>query len=179
MIIQIIGGIVRTILAAVFGGMAAKGLMTDDEMQQIIGAVLTLIVLGWSVWQKSRRATAPGAEFNPRAEVRKPKSYKFPKTGGYAEPGMFLLLLACTTWACLSALGQVAGLSNPALTSRALQESRSALVTPESAREWLAAREVEDPRPFLMRLLLSIQPTGKMSLVGEVSELGIKGGAEF
>jgi hypothetical protein len=140
--------------------------VTQDEAGELITLAVALVSAAVAIFGRVRarkeiKITVPGGTFNPHAEVRKPKRYKFPKTGGYAvEPGMFLLLLACTTWACVSAFGQV-------------------VITPEKAREWLAPVAVEDARPFFVRLFFSIRPTGKMSLAGQVSEPGIKGGTDF
>ncbi len=73
MILQIIGGIVRTILAAYGGTLVESGLITSDQLSQGIGAVVVLIAIFWSGWQKRRAATTPGGAYNPNAEVRKAK----------------------------------------------------------------------------------------------------------
>jgi hypothetical protein len=73
MILQIVGGIVRTVLAAYGGKLVESGLITSDQLSQGIGAVVVLLTLLWSVWQKRRAATTPGGAFNPNAEVRKAK----------------------------------------------------------------------------------------------------------
>ncbi len=71
MIAQIIGGIVRAVMAAYGGRLVEQGMLTDQQLTQGIGAVLVLITIGWSVWQKSRARTVPGGEFNPEAPVKK------------------------------------------------------------------------------------------------------------
>jgi hypothetical protein len=71
MILQILGGIVRTVLSAYGGNLVAEGWLTQEQLTSGTGAVLVLLAIAWSVWQKSRTRTTPGGEFNPRAEVRK------------------------------------------------------------------------------------------------------------
>jgi uncharacterized membrane protein YdjX (TVP38/TMEM64 family) len=73
MIIQIVGGIVRTVLAAYGGKLVESGLITADQLSQGIGAIIVVLTLLWSIWQKRRAATTPGGAFNPNAEVRKAK----------------------------------------------------------------------------------------------------------
>lgn len=73
MILQIIGGIVRAVLAAYGGKLVESGLITADQLSQGIGAVIVLLTILWSVWQKRRAATTPGGPYNPHAEVRKAK----------------------------------------------------------------------------------------------------------
>lgn len=45
-------GIVRHIITAAGGIVVTLGIMGDDAVSQISGAVLTLAAMGWSVWEK-------------------------------------------------------------------------------------------------------------------------------
>lgn len=73
MIEKIIPGIIRHILTVVGGSFVTEGWLTDNELNSLIGAILTLIGVGWSIWQKSKTRTVPGGEFNPNAKVEKAK----------------------------------------------------------------------------------------------------------
>lgn len=55
-----IGGILRTILAAGGGYLVSKGYLDNATMLSIVGAVVTLLTAGWSVWAK-RGSSAPAA----------------------------------------------------------------------------------------------------------------------
>jgi hypothetical protein len=44
----IVGVVIRHFLAAV----GAAGVVSDDEVKQIVGAVVALLMVGWSLWQK-------------------------------------------------------------------------------------------------------------------------------
>lgn len=55
-----IGGILRTILAAGGGYLVSKGYLDNATMMSIVGAVVTLLTAGWSVWAK-RGSSAPAA----------------------------------------------------------------------------------------------------------------------
>ena len=46
--IRIVAGVIRHILTAVGGA----GLLSDDELYQIISAIVLLVGLGWSMYQK-------------------------------------------------------------------------------------------------------------------------------
>lgn len=50
--------LVRHILTFVGGAAVARGYMDDASMQQIVGAVVTLISLGWSLLDKRAAATS-------------------------------------------------------------------------------------------------------------------------
>lgn len=54
MILQIIGSIVRTILAAYGGKLVESGLISSDQLTQAIGAIIFFLTLAWSMWQKYR-----------------------------------------------------------------------------------------------------------------------------
>lgn len=55
-----IGGIIRTILAAGGGYLVSKGYLDNATMLSIVGAIVTLLTAGWSVWAK-RGTPAPTA----------------------------------------------------------------------------------------------------------------------
>lgn len=50
-------GIIRHILTAAAGGLAANGTITDTQLEQGIGAILFLAGLGWSIWDKKKAGT--------------------------------------------------------------------------------------------------------------------------
>jgi hypothetical protein len=56
---SIILGFVRHALTTVGGGLATQGTLSQDELNAGIGAIITLIGIAWSVYEKRRRATAP------------------------------------------------------------------------------------------------------------------------
>ena len=49
-----IWGIVRTILAAAGGYIAAKGWADNATIQSVIGALGTIFIAVWSVWAKKK-----------------------------------------------------------------------------------------------------------------------------
>ena len=51
---EMIGGFVRTVLATVGGYFVAKGKLSATDLNTIIGAVIPLAVLGWSLWVKRK-----------------------------------------------------------------------------------------------------------------------------
>jgi len=48
----IIGGVVRHIVGAAGAVLVAQGVADADQVQQISGAISTLIAVGWSIKQK-------------------------------------------------------------------------------------------------------------------------------
>lgn len=54
-----IAGIIRTILAAGGGYLVSRGWLDNATMMAIVGALVTLITAGWSVWSKKPAAPAP------------------------------------------------------------------------------------------------------------------------
>jgi hypothetical protein len=46
-----------------FGGgfLVAKGLVTVDQANELAGAIITLLGVGWSVWKNSKTPPAPPA----------------------------------------------------------------------------------------------------------------------
>lgn len=55
-----VGGIIRTILAAGGGYLVSKGYLDNATMLSLVGAIVTIITAGWSVWAK-RGTPAPTA----------------------------------------------------------------------------------------------------------------------
>lgn len=45
-------GVVRAILAAAGGYLVAKGTISSDTLNQILGGLGTIFVAGWSIWVK-------------------------------------------------------------------------------------------------------------------------------
>lgn len=53
---QILGSLVRAVLAALGGA----SLVSDGQIDQIVGALAVLVTVAWSIWQKySAQQTAP------------------------------------------------------------------------------------------------------------------------
>ena len=84
-ILQIVTGCLRHVLTILGGAYVSKGLLTGEELTTGVAAIVTLIGVGWSIWNKmsiqkkieAQGATMPepevipGEEFNPKAEVRR------------------------------------------------------------------------------------------------------------
>ncbi|MBX3732607.1 MAG: hypothetical protein KF791_08440 [Verrucomicrobiae bacterium] len=51
-------GIVRHLLTVAGGGLVTSGSLTSSEMEQGVGALLTLAGIGWSLWAKRRQPAA-------------------------------------------------------------------------------------------------------------------------
>jgi hypothetical protein len=51
---QLIGGIVRAVLASLGGA----SLASDGQIDQIVGALAVLVTVAWSVWQKYQASKA-------------------------------------------------------------------------------------------------------------------------
>lgn len=49
---QVLGGIFRTILAALSGSLVAKGVVDDTTLTAVAGGLATIVIAGWSVYQK-------------------------------------------------------------------------------------------------------------------------------
>lgn len=54
MLPEIIGSTVRTTLATAAGGLIAKGYIDATTLDMLIGGVIGLMTLGWSIWQKKK-----------------------------------------------------------------------------------------------------------------------------
>ncbi len=55
---QKIWGVVRTIAAAAGGYLVAKGLISSEQLPEIVGAIATLAAAGWGIYSK-RKPAAP------------------------------------------------------------------------------------------------------------------------
>lgn len=62
-----IGGIVRAILAAVGGILVTKGYIDNATMLAVVGALVTIVTAGWSVYQK-KAAKAAVATVTPPSQ---------------------------------------------------------------------------------------------------------------
>lgn len=51
---EVIGGIIRAILAAAAGGLIAKGVIDEATLTAIAGGLATIVVAGWSIFQKTK-----------------------------------------------------------------------------------------------------------------------------
>lgn len=52
---EMIWGVVRTMLAGVGGYFVAKGKLSADDVNTILGAIGTLFVAGWSIADKKKK----------------------------------------------------------------------------------------------------------------------------
>jgi hypothetical protein len=163
----------------------------------LLGAVLAIV--GRLTAKKELRVTVPGGKFNPNAEVRKPKGYKFPKTGGYYElpsawagvawllaAGLFFALASCFQHSRASEmdLSWQAPIIEPAceINVSEMLARRDAMLADQPAPE-IRFCDVVDARPFLVRLLDSITVTpslrGSTNSPAYTAELYISGGTDF
>jgi multisubunit Na+/H+ antiporter MnhF subunit len=56
-----LAGILRAVLAALGGVLVTKGYLDNATMLAIVGAIVTIAVAAWSVWQKKSAAAAAAA----------------------------------------------------------------------------------------------------------------------
>jgi len=97
---QFILGIVRHSLTYGGGILTAKGWGDSGDWDQAIGAIITLVGIAWSIWDKRRSATVPGGSFNPRAEVRRPAPSS--PNGGYVRwELLFVAVLLSIFWSAV------------------------------------------------------------------------------
>lgn len=47
-------GALRALLATIGGALVANGHITAEQNQMLAGAIVSLLVVGWSVWQKRK-----------------------------------------------------------------------------------------------------------------------------
>lgn len=50
-------GIVRHVLTAAGGTLAGNGVLTDADANVAAGAIITLLGIAWSVWDKKKKAS--------------------------------------------------------------------------------------------------------------------------
>jgi len=56
-----IKSLIRHVLSAAGGFLVAKGLVSADQLPEIVGAVITLAAAAWGVWSKKKATTPPPA----------------------------------------------------------------------------------------------------------------------
>lgn len=49
---EFLGGIIRTALATVAGGLIADGIVTTDQVNMVAGAIVVVATAAWSLYQK-------------------------------------------------------------------------------------------------------------------------------
>lgn len=54
-----IKSLIRHVLSAAGGFLVAKGLVSADQLPEIVGAVITLAATAWGVWSKKKATTPP------------------------------------------------------------------------------------------------------------------------
>lgn len=54
MLPEVVGSTVRTVLAAVAGGLVTGGYLDAETLNMLIGGVIAVMTLGWSIWQKKQ-----------------------------------------------------------------------------------------------------------------------------
>ena len=54
-----IKSLIRHVLSAAGGFLVAKGLVSADQLPEIVGAVITLVAAAWGVLSKKKAATPP------------------------------------------------------------------------------------------------------------------------
>lgn len=54
-----IKSLIRHVLSAAGGFLVAKGLVSADQLPEIVGAVITLAAAAWGVWSKKKATTPP------------------------------------------------------------------------------------------------------------------------
>ena len=52
-----IAGIIRHVLTTLGGGLVTSGTLSGDEVNAVIGAVVTLVGIGWSLYEKRASRT--------------------------------------------------------------------------------------------------------------------------
>ena len=62
-------GQIRTILAAIGGVMVARGLVSDDLVNSIIGAIVIIVPAVWSAWEKIKQTTPVVQDATPAIVV--------------------------------------------------------------------------------------------------------------
>lgn len=198
MIQQIVSGVLRTILLSVGGAQVGQGWLTNDQLQQIVGAVLTLIAVGWQIVAAARRRTQPGGPYNPRAEVRRAQPAqpaarprrpwspdtrprggdgcaRLPVMGAIAATLLLTgLLYGCVAWAQSRAPWRVERTETwPDIIAEQPDLTHYLRQTPRPSPR-------EDGRPFLVRLCASLRLAPKqISLHQPIRLLYITGGADF
>ena len=173
MIRSIITGVLRTVLLTVGGAQVGQGWLSDDQLQQLVGAVLTIIAVVWQIVAAARRRTAAGGEFNPRAEVRKalpaqpsgprprlrrPWSHGSRREEGAARPAVIgalalSLLVASALYGCMAWAQKQGG----AWRVERTETWPDIIAGQPDLAHYLKPALREDERPFFPRLLASLR----------------------
>ena len=51
---EFVGGLVRTGVAALAGGLVADGIVTAEQVNIVSGAIIITLTAAWSLWQKKQ-----------------------------------------------------------------------------------------------------------------------------
>ncbi len=54
-----IKSLIRHVLSAAGGFLVAKGVVSADQLPEVVGAVITLAAAGWGFWSKKKAVEAP------------------------------------------------------------------------------------------------------------------------
>jgi len=57
-----IKSLIRHVLSAAGGFLVAKGLVSADQLPEVVGAVITLVAAAWGIMSKKKAATPPAAQ---------------------------------------------------------------------------------------------------------------------
>ncbi len=55
---ELLTGVLRAVLAAIGGSLVSQGYVTEDQVNQITGALVVVAVAGWSVYSNYKQAKA-------------------------------------------------------------------------------------------------------------------------
>lgn len=58
MLPEVVGSTIRTVLAAVAGGLVTNGYLDDSTLNALIGGIVAAVTLGWSIYQKKKAKDA-------------------------------------------------------------------------------------------------------------------------
>lgn len=182
MLLDIILGIVRTLLAAFGGEWVKSGVITNDQLQSAIGSVIVLITIGWSAWtHRQHHLTvqqlkgALDGNLPAAPEVRRAIPVPDKGSGGMGGTAGFCRTLALTALAIVFLFVLCAGaVSGPWILDRyAVTREKNVFVLMVAP---------QDRRPFWERLLRSLHiangaDDGSITLGGKQPFL--VGGADF
>jgi hypothetical protein len=176
-------GVIVMILAQVLKALNVD--LVSQELTDIVTLAMETVGASMAIYGRinARKAiTVPGGKFNPRAEVRKPKGYKFPKTGGCvhtsgAVAGLILMLFLLGLVGLIGSCESRA--SREEMSWEEMMWRRDAMLESQVLPA-ITFEEFVDRRPFFVRLLDSVRVglTGNVATNG-VPEVLITGGADF
>lgn len=58
MLPEVIGSTIRAVLQVAAGSLVANGLLAENDLNALIGGIVALATLGWSIWQKKKANNA-------------------------------------------------------------------------------------------------------------------------